>query len=199
MPSWRKHLCDVNAGRGCLGVRHDRSHPPRATPRAGSPDPALRPLDRRCGRRARSRPAPTFLMDRGSDRKFSCARIRDHRLRQDDDVGRPAARNLSAMAPTAPNSPSMSRPVFALNAGARLLTSPCAAPPLRMFRRSYASFHRRNQGIARDRQVAHAHAECIEHRIGNRRGDRAVRGFAGADRVDVGPLDQFDLARRAPR
>jgi hypothetical protein len=42
-------------------------------------------------------------------------------------------RSFSAMAPTAPNSPAMSNPVWALKADERLPTRPCAAPPLRMF------------------------------------------------------------------
>jgi len=43
-------------------------------------------------------------------------------------------RNFSAMAPTAPNSPAISRPVSALKSGARLATRPWAAPPLKMFK-----------------------------------------------------------------
>lgn len=42
--------------------------------------------------------------------------------------------NLPAMAPTAPNSPAMSRPVSVLNRGARLAIRPWAAPPLRMLK-----------------------------------------------------------------
>ena len=44
------------------------------------------------------------------------------------------SRNLAAIAPTAPNSPAMPKPVSALNFGARLTTRPWAAPPLRMFK-----------------------------------------------------------------
>ena len=43
-------------------------------------------------------------------------------------------RNLSAMAPTAPNSPPISSPVCSLNFGMRLATNPCAAPPLKMLK-----------------------------------------------------------------
>ena len=71
----------------------------------------------------------------------------------------------------------------------RLPTRPCAAPPLRMFRLFMSCFHRRDQTFAGDRQIAHPHAERIEHRIGDRRGDRAVRGFAGAERIDFRPRD----------
>ena len=106
-------------------------------------------------------------------------------------------RNLSAMAPTAPNSPAMSNPVCALNAGARLPTRPCAAPPLRMFRLLHeVCFHCGDEAVARDRQMAHPHAERIEHGVGDRRRDRAMRGFAGADRIHLRPLDQFDLYLR---
>ena len=45
--------------------------------------------------------------------------------------------------------------------------------------------HRRDQAVARDRQVANPHAKRIEHGVGDRGRDRAVGGFAGAERVAV--------------
>jgi hypothetical protein len=44
------------------------------------------------------------------------------------------SRSFAAMIPTAPNVPSMPQPVCAVNACVTLATSPCAAPPLRIFR-----------------------------------------------------------------
>ena len=104
------------------------------------------------------------------------------------------------MAPTAPNSPAMSKPVLRLEGGREACDQALRrAAAQNVQGSSRGKFHRRDQAVARDRQVAHAHAEAIEHRIGNRRRDRAVRGLAGADRLDLRPLDDFDLAPPAPR
>jgi hypothetical protein len=53
------------------------------------------------------------------------------RVRINTSAGAPES-NLSRMAPTAPNVPSMAQPVSAWNCDASAPTSPCAAPPLRM-------------------------------------------------------------------
>src|SRR3954451_15876019 len=41
--------------------------------------------------------------------------------------------------------------------------------------------------------MAYPYAERIEHRVGDRRRHRAMRGFAGANRIHLRPLDQLDL------
>src|SRR6185437_8616629 len=56
--------------------------------------------------------------------------------------------------------------------------------------------HCRDQALARDRQIADAHAEAVEYGVRNGRGDRAMRGFTGADRIDLGALDHLDLNLR---
>ena len=61
------------------------------------------------------------------------------------------------------------------------------------------SFHGRDQAIARDRQVAKPHTERIEHGIRDRRRDRAMRGFAGADRIDIGAGRSLRHRHQAPR
>ena len=58
---------------------------------------------------------------------------------------------------------------------------------------SRRKLHGRDQAIARDRQVAKAHAQRVEHGVCDRRRHRAVCGLASADRIDLGPRDHFDI------
>ena len=172
----------MDAGGRGLGVRHED--------RVGAEQNASRRLaasldrdaaDRRCGRRGRSRPGRHRRSRRRTTSFSSASSAISAAVRMTMSAGVPP-RSLSAMTPTAPNSPSMSRPVCCLE-WRREAARPGPAPR----RRSECSscscreFHRCDQALARDRQVAHAHAERIEHRVGDRRCDRAVRGFAGAD------------------
>ena len=130
----RQDFCDMNPGGRRPGVGHKNRI--RRQQRLAQAGRVLcdRPADRRRGRRGRSRPAPTSAMVAGTTSFSSASFATSAAVRMTMSVGAPP-RNLSAMAPTAPNSPPISSPVLALNAGARLPTSPCAAPPLKMFRR----------------------------------------------------------------
>src|ERR1700742_1008783 len=41
--------------------------------------------------------------------------------------------------------------------------------------------------------MAYPHLECVEHGIGDCSRDRAMRGFAGTERLQIRPRDDFDL------
>ena len=103
-------------------------------------------------------------------------------------------RNLSAIAPTAPNSPPISKPVSALNFGGEASDQALG----RAAAENVDGAHEVNSMaamrlLARDRQMADPHLERIEYGVGDRRGDRAMGGFAGAERFQIRPRDDFDL------
>ena len=56
--------------------------------------------------------------------------------------------------------------------------------------------HRGEDALARQRQVAHPHAERVEHGVGDRGRGRPMRRLAGADGLLLGPRDDLDLDRR---
>ena len=55
-----------------------------------------------------------------------------------------------------------------------------------LFIGSSALPHGRDDALARDGQVAHAHAERVEDGVGDGAGDGPVRGLAGAERLLLG-------------
>src|SRR5215470_1017864 len=103
------------------------------------------------------------------------------------------AKSFSRMAPTAPKLPAMVAPVSAFKRAASAATRPCAAPPLKRVRYMGFSAHRGDQALARDRQVAHAHAKGVKDGIADRRRRRAVRRLAGAKRPFGGAGEDLDL------
>ncbi len=54
----------------------------------------------------------------------------------------------------------------------------------------------RQHSLARQRQIAHAHADRVEHRVGDRRRDRTGHRLADAERRLVRSVDDGDLDRR---
>src|SRR5580704_18310448 len=55
---------------------------------------------------------------------------------------------------------------------------------------------RRQHSLARQWQIAHAHADRVEHRVGDRRRDRTGYRLADAERRLVRSVDDGDLDRR---
>jgi len=83
--------------------------------------------------RIRCKQRPALVIEAGSTSFSSASRAMSAVVRMMMSAGSPW-RSLSAMPPTAPNSPVRLKPVVDLRAGARCVTRPCAAPPLRILR-----------------------------------------------------------------
>ena len=121
-------------------------------------------------------------------------KIRDQRRRQYDDVGR------RALAQFAGHGADRAELAFDIEAGLCLecgreafdqaLGGAAAENVERAHDVNSIAAIRLSRVIGR---VANPHAQRIEHGVGDRSCDRAVRGLAGADRLDVGPGNDLDL------
>src|SRR5262249_19735723 len=88
-----------------------------------------------------------------------------------------------------------SSPVAALKPGASAVIRPAAAPPLKSMTGMVTSAHGRDDALARDRQIAHAHAQRMRDGVADRRRGWAVRRLAGAERAFLRSSDDLDFDR----
>ena len=183
MPSRSQHLGEMDAGGRLLADRGSRSRRPPAARRAArrrrrSAAPGRRPH--------RDRRLDVADIRRGAASTTTVARRARRSAPRSGSGGRPARRRAawSRIAPTAPNVAVDAVPGLGLERRRQRFDQPLrrAAAQQPQAWVIGASLHRGDDALAGDRQVAHAHAERVEHGVGDRRRRRPVRRLAGAQR-----------------
>ena len=166
-----------------------------------------RRAQRRCIGDARGRIAAAHRHPRAHDAEVDgrarqhvtgARQLGDQGSREDQQVGRRSGQQLVAHGPDGAERARDPAAGLGLELGRERAHQPLgrAAAQHADLHADRSSAHRRDDALARDRQVANAHAQRIEDGVADGCGRGTVRRLSGTDGLLLGPVDDLHLHRR---